>query len=513
MSESIHEPLPKTKTPESLPPPSPPPRVTAPTDFKQTLDAVAARHAPPREVEHVRAALGYVERSARDGLAKLEALTTDQSSRDALVVEIVVELGHATDDLAAKVSNLAPKDLLPLRDAANAGAEAVLRLRGWIRSRAPNAKMVEHVEASVRELDPVLRTLGVAPVGQRPTPALIDDETQESQAESKAVTEAAADLVAAITLEYNATASGIDGFWRDQMIEDDDDTSFVEAVAKSLLVAVVGHVIGEQVGKLLGNLAKRAHRTVSAKVMERFVNITTDYVQGFTGELVAAKQGSAKVETRKAENYFVMGLQKNAARLAFEQKRAVNALVAMGAGDPQALRAEAAAKAANAKVLAETYMQLSAQLWVAYRAQSNLGTHAVGVNGRKISNLTDYFGEHGETGRVFGTGRQGTHGVARLAVTVTPETGALEVGTFEIAGSNSVVAEHVAGHAGGQLDKIWLPKEVTVFLKQYRAVIAIDETNRVRDAIGWDDIARRFPEHAVLGSPSRFWNHVRGTKV
>lgn len=127
--------------------------------------------------------------------------------------------------------------------------------------------------------------------------------------------------------------------------------------------------------------------------------------------------------------------------------------------------------------------------------------------------MTDYFGEHNETGRVFGTGHQGTHGVARLDFAVAPEDGELSVGTFEIAGSNSVIAEHVAAHSGGQLDKIWLPKEITVHMKQYRAVVAIDETNRVRDSIGWEAIARAFPQHDILGSPHRFWMHVRGTRV
>lgn len=127
--------------------------------------------------------------------------------------------------------------------------------------------------------------------------------------------------------------------------------------------------------------------------------------------------------------------------------------------------------------------------------------------------MTDYFGERNETGRVFGTGRQGTPGVARLGFSVSPEDGAIPTGTFEITGSNSVIAEHVATHSGGQLDKIWLPKEVTVVVKQYRAVIAIDETNRIRDSIDWEHVARAFPQHVVLASPYRFWSHVRGTKV
>ena len=308
--------------------------------------------------------------------------------------------------------------------------------------------------------------------------------------------------------------TGIGAFCDLAMIEDEDEPpSFLEAVAKSLIIAALGHVVGEQMGKFLGSIAKRSGEAVPEKAMERFVDITTDFVQGFSGELVAARNASQEVATNKARRYFAMALETNAHRLAFDQARAVNALVASGAADPVTLAAAYESKVVNVSSLAATYAQTAAQLWAEYQAHSRLGTHAHGVNGRKISNMTDYFGQRNETGRDFGTGRQGTTGVGRLSFTVAPRSGELAAGVFTVSGSNSVIAEHVAANAGRQLDKIWLPKEVTVFLAQYRAVIAIDETNRVRDSIGWDDIARAFPDHRVLGTPFRFWSHVRGTRL
>lgn len=513
MSESIREPLPPSKA--TAPPPTPPEHAThGISDPRQALDAIAARHAPvPTDVEHVRAALGYVERSAREGLAQLEALHDDQSPRDALVVKITLEVGHAVDDLGTKIRTLSAAERGSLRRAADAAAVAVLDLRAWVRSRAPNARMVGHLESTIRELDPVLQQMGVAPVGQRVTPALKDDETAESQVEQRRVTQASLNLLAAIDLERDATVAGISAFCRDQMIEDEEDApSFVEAVAKSLVIAAVGHLIGEQVGKLVGKMATATKRAVSDKVMERVVDVSTDFVQGFSGELVAARKESEKVKQDKARAYFAMALEIGAHRAAFEQKNVVNAAVASGSADPAILDMEASAKTKDPGGVAMSYARTAAQLWSSYQAQSSLGTHALVTQGRKISNMTDYFGEHNASGRVFGTGRQGTHGVARLDVSVSA-AGDLSMGTFEIAGSNSVVAELVAAHAGGQLDRIWLPKEVTVVMKQYRAVIAVDETNRVRDSIGWEDFARAFPEHSVLGSPYRFWSHVRGTRV
>lgn len=286
MSESIHEPIAKKKQPEQVPPPSRAPAGSSTS--RQTLDAISARHAPAsKNAEHARAALGFIERSARDGLAELHALTKDgQAPRDSLVVKIALEVGHASDDLATKLDELAPNELAALRTAANAAAEAVLMLRAWVRSRAPNANMVGHVESVLRDLDPALVRIGVAPVGARPTPALIDDETAESEGEKKRVTQASQDLLAAIETERGATVTGIRKFCLDQMIEDDDEPpSFVEAVAKSLLIAAVGHLIGEQVGKLLGNVAKRTNQATGAKTMERFVNVSTDFVQDLVASL------------------------------------------------------------------------------------------------------------------------------------------------------------------------------------------------------------------------------------
>ena len=127
--------------------------------------------------------------------------------------------------------------------------------------------------------------------------------------------------------------------------------------------------------------------------------------------------------------------------------------------------------------------------------------------------MDDYFGVRNEAGdREVGTGHQGTHGVARVSFDVSSGTRNLEAQGFEIAGANREIASVVAARGGNQFDEIGLAKEVTVHLRHYRAVIAIDENNRVRDSIGWDDIARASGHDRDLSSPQVFWAIVRNSK-
>ena len=155
MSDAIREHLPKPKEPAPMPTPPRRGRVTLDPD---TLGE--SHHSG--DVAHARAALGYIERSARRGLGDLSALTHDQSPRDAIVTGVTLEIEHAAEDLATKAASLSKAELVSLRDSADKAADAVLRLRAWIRARAPNAKMVAHIESTILQLDPVLLQLGVS---------------------------------------------------------------------------------------------------------------------------------------------------------------------------------------------------------------------------------------------------------------------------------------------------------------------------------------------------------------
>lgn len=475
---------------------------------------IQALHAPVKaEPKEVRAALRYIERSATTGLVELEASTP--ATRNGIVAKIALEVSHASEALVELLDGLSPDKRPDLRAPANAAAEALNRVYGWISSRAPNAEMITTFDAAVHELAPALRTMNVESIGARGQQHVTNSEARESTREHADVNAAAANLKDAIDAEKDLLLAGFDSFSKLAQLDDSSPPSFIEAVAKSLLLAATGHLFGEAMGAFMQRVT-RTGKALSQVAHERFVNVSTDTFQGFGSALDEAHELAEKEKVAKARIYFETGLKQAAILDAKQRKKAINQLVKSQRASADVLDSERERIAADDSVRAETYSRNAAHLWSLYQAQSTLGTHP-GVTdgaGHGISRMDDYFGVRNEAGdREVGTGHQGTHGVARISVDLSSGTSNVQAMNFEITGSNHQIASKVAARGGNQFDQIELPKEVTVYLRHYRAVIAIDEKNRVRDSIGWDDIARASGHDHDLESPQAFWAVVRTSKV
>ena len=478
---------------------------------------IQALHAPAKAAPRdVRLALRDIERSATMGLAELEVSTP--ATRDAIVVKLALEVTHASVALVGLLEGLSAEKRSDFGAQANAATDAVNGVLGWISLRAPNAKMFATLDAAVRDLAPALRVMNVESIAARGFPVIKSSEVREATVERDAVQAAASNLRDAIDAETLQLISGVGAFSALAAIDDSSPPSFIEALATSLLIAATGHVFGEAMGAFLQHITTAPAVAVSKVAMERFVNVNTDTAQGMTGACIEARKAASAAKEAKARVYFVKALEQAAILDAKMRKGAITALVASHRAHAEVLDEEAKRISKSDAVRGQTYTTTAAHLWSLYRSQSTLGTHGQGASRdgheRGVTRMDEYFGVRNVAGdREMGTGHQGTHGVVRVHFDVTSGTRGLEARDFEIAGTNSTIAAVVAARGGNQLDQMELPKEVTVYFGHYRAVIAIDEKNRVRDSIGWEDIARASGHDRDLSSPQVFWAVVRNSKV
>jgi hypothetical protein len=150
----------------------------------------------------------------------------------------------------------------------------------------------------------------------------------------------------------------------------------------------------------------------------------------------------------------------------------------------------------------QQYLMKSASLWASYCAQSRLGSHYSGT--RKVSKMQDYFGCPQSDGRAGGTDRSGGDGVLSVVLEIEGPSSRpkLDREQTRIIGLNSELQKYVLSSAGYELARVNLPKEVHVLCHFSHAVIALDETNRIRDVRGWEWLGQD------LGlSASEFWKH------
>lgn len=477
---------------------------------------IQAAHAPFKSTpQEAQAALRYIQSSATNGLRELEASTP--KTRDDIVVKIALEVSYASEVLVELLVGLSDDKRSDLRAPANAAVVALQEVKSWIVSREPHADMLATFNEAVRAITPALQSMNVQPIVARRRIELNEGESDEATAEKDSVVKAAGNLENAIDAESLQLISGVGAFTALAAIDDSSPPSFIESLATSLLIAATGHLFGEAMGAFLQRVTEPAI-TVSKVAMDRFVNVNTDTVQGLTGAFIEARKAASAAKEAKARIYFAKALEQAAILDAKMRKDAVLALVTSHRARADLLVEETTEIAKNDRMRAESYTTTAAHLWSLYRSQSTLGTHGQGASRdgheRGVTRMDEYFGVRNAAGdREAGTGHVGTHGVVRAHFDVASGTRGLEAKGFEISGSNHTIASVIAARGGYELDQMELPKELTVVLGHYRAVIAIDEKNRVRDSIGWDDIARASGHDRDLESPKAFWAVVRNSRV
>ena len=122
--------------------------------------------------------------------------------------------------------------------------------------RAPKAEMLTTFDAAVRELEPALQTMKVEAIAIRGQPVFKNSEVREGNDERAEVHEAASALLAALDAEKDLLLIGIGTFADLAAIDDSKPPPFIENLAKSLVVAAAGHLIGEAMGASLQHSTK-----------------------------------------------------------------------------------------------------------------------------------------------------------------------------------------------------------------------------------------------------------------
>lgn len=161
----------------------------------------ASLQSPVERAKHARIVLAELTTVATSAMRELE--NSEPATRDAIVARLAMQIEHACMELLIVANQLPPSTRSSLRSQANDGANTVLLVKTWIRSRRPNAAMNLAIDASVKQLDLALVQLGTETVGQRPSPALVNREADEADMEVSQAKLESSNLEYAISAELD----------------------------------------------------------------------------------------------------------------------------------------------------------------------------------------------------------------------------------------------------------------------------------------------------------------------
>lgn len=458
-------------------------------------DASYVRNAIP-------AALQMIASRARAGRELLELLPPQSPQRDGQVATLAEALDTSSRYASSLLKQLSFEEGQSFVNDVQLAASEMMPLVRWVRSRTPHKEMEQSMSSAIASFDVVSRSVGLPIIDNREAATLSERGLSTAQEEHDDVEAAAGTLRDAIGALENAQTSAVAAFDELARLEDVVQPNLVETILKAAVVAAMGACAAELI-KILSTV-KAATATTMAVM--RSPQVTAMLAIGVNTANASFQASWAKVtkdnSVALARIVFSSAMREDIQAKSDAYRAHVIQLKKESAASAAELQLMCDAIQGAAKAVKAAYVQQLAHHWATYLAKSRLGTSA-----GDRANMRDYFGKPTAHGREFGTSNQATPGVMQLLMVVDRSGRAprQDVSATKIVGLNSQLTANVIDAARHDLDKVSVPKELHVHADFGRAMIAVDESNRYKDAINWEQVQRQ-----VGMTAHQFWKVYGG---
>ncbi|MGE0551765.1 MAG: hypothetical protein AB7L94_15470 [Kofleriaceae bacterium] len=401
---------------------------------------------------------------------------------------------------------------------ADRAATAILNVSSWLRQRTGTGLAIQMFTSVIASIDGVLGAIGAPSVESRPEPRHSAIETNEAEKEEADLTAKRELLCSAADNLKDRKLAAIQSFEQLVAMQDDNQPSFVAEIAKALLITTLGNVGGHFVSRFLKHV-------VNDRAADTIGGIASDSIQAVSGKAADGAMESTRNASAltKARVFFTEGLKLDAADATRQYKdmltNAIHAKTVMAKDFPLTQQDLDQSLAP----IVDTYRQEIMLMWPRYVAQAALG--ATGSKGHEVTKMDDYFGEKPRPENKFAGSldRSGTSGVMSVRFTIIDGDPFSQVEPIvqddgsEINGMNSNVKADVFKLAGGQLDRVQLPKEIFVRLKGGSMIgwarLAVDESGLIRDSADWERLLVAGGVKKFYSDPQSLWQHIRGRQL
>jgi hypothetical protein len=466
----------------------------------------------------------------------LDALDVEHDTpenREAIVGDATSQLLDASKIVGALLDGERADKRSQYRPAVEQAAIHVNALLRFVRTRTPHKALEQQLMIGVTAFDQVIDRVGTQSIESRPAAVLSERASHTSELEAAGTTKAKEALNGVLYQLEQQQERAITDFLHIAQLKDHEPPpifeEFLNAMvlaltvefSEALLALALSKSVAEQSARFVeelghaggANLSHAAEKATHAEESrELLVKLFSSPVEaGLEANKDATheregkdpEEGEVKVDRKAlALVRFTSRLESSVNNRYLGHVSTVEDLVSSGAAGEADLDQMAAALSSTVSASYDQVFVRTTKAWATYLAHSRLGTRFAGNT--KVSDMRNYFGTPEGEKRQFGTDHSGADGVLSIVFDVD-EHGARHLvdSQTQVIGLNSVLKNTILNDADHQLARVALPKEVHVRARFAHATIALDETNRIRDVRGWQEVERIIGETAF-----QFWSRA-----